>query len=72
MIKGEIPVNWGYAESLAYASILKEGYPIRISGQDSGRGTFAHRHAVLHDQNDGKIYIPLDHVSEGPSKILDY
>ena len=50
MGQGKIPLDWGMAENLAYASLLKEGYPIRLSGQDSGRGTFFHRHAVLHDQ----------------------
>jgi 2-oxoglutarate dehydrogenase E1 component len=63
MTKGELPLNWGYAELLAYASLVSEGYPIRLSGQDSGRGTFAHRHAVLHDYLSGQVYIPLQHVS---------
>ena len=51
MGQGKMPVDWGMAENLAYASLLKDGYAVRISGQDSGRGTFFHRHAVLHDQN---------------------
>lgn len=63
MTEGELPINWGYAEILAYATLLNEGYPIRLCGQDSCRGTFAHRHAVLHDQNTDEIYIPLSHVS---------
>lgn len=63
MASGAIPMNWGYAETMAYATLLHEGYRVRLSGQDSGRGTFAHRHAVLHDMNTGDVFIPLDQVS---------
>jgi len=67
MGQGKIPVDWGMAEHLAYATLLKEGYSVRVSGQDSGRGTFFHRHAVLHDQNrerwDQGTYVPLQHVA---------
>lgn len=60
MSANELPMNWGYAEIMAYASILHEGHEVRLSGQDCGRGTFAHRHAVLHDQNTGETYVPLE------------
>ena len=67
MAEGAAPVDWGMAEHLAFASLLSEGHPVRISGEDSGRGTFSHRHAVLHDQDRAKRdvgeYIPLQHVS---------
>jgi 2-oxoglutarate dehydrogenase E1 component len=77
MAAGELPLDWGMAEHLAFASLLHEGYSIRLSGQDSGRGTFFHRHAVLHDQNrerwDQGIYIPLQHVTEkqGDFVVID-
>ena len=67
MTEGELPFNWGYAETLAYATLLDEGYPIRLCGQDAGRGTFAHRHAVLHDQKSDAIYIPLSHIAQRSS-----
>ncbi|MCW5583972.1 MAG: 2-oxoglutarate dehydrogenase E1 component, partial [Gammaproteobacteria bacterium] len=69
MIAGDLPINWGYAETLAYATLLDENYPIRLCGQDAGRGTFAHRHAVLHDQNTDETYIPLSHVSPKQAQI---
>ena len=59
MGNGDLPLNWGFAETLAYASILQDGHEVRLSGQDCGRGTFAHRHAVLYDQKTGQGYIPL-------------
>ena len=74
MADGKLPLDWGMAESLAYASLLDDGYPVRISGQDAGRGTFFHRHAVLHDQNrekwDQGNYIPLQHIREGQPDFL--
>jgi 2-oxoglutarate dehydrogenase E1 component len=69
MTESELPLNWGYAETLAYATLLEEGYPIRLCGQDSCRGTFAHRHAVLHDQTTGEVYIPLSHISNDQMQI---
>lgn len=68
MSTGELPMNWGYAETMAYATLLKEGYGVRLSGQDCGRGTFAHRHAVLHDAETGEIFTPLETVSSDPLK----
>ncbi|MFE8069659.1 2-oxoglutarate dehydrogenase E1 component [Marinobacteraceae bacterium S3BR75-40.1] len=64
MNQGAMPLNWGYGETMAYATLLNEGHPIRITGQDVGRGTFSHRHAVLHNQKDGTTYTPLENISE--------
>jgi 2-oxoglutarate dehydrogenase E1 component len=63
MVAGDLPLDWGCAETLAYASLIQEGYPVRLTGQDSGRGTFFHRHAVLHDQTTGRTYVPLQHLA---------
>ena len=74
MTQGELLMNWGYAETMAYASLLKEGYGVRLSGQDCGRGTFAHRHAVLHDAQTGEVYVPLKHISttaNRPFEVID-
>ena len=69
MGEGRLPLDWGMGETLAYATLLEQGYGVRLSGQDSGRGTFSHRHAVLHDQNrerwDAGSWVPLQHVKEG-------
>jgi len=74
MGQGKLPVDWGMAENLAYASLLKDGYSVRISGQDSGRGTFFHRHAVLHDQNrekwDDGGYLPLQHIAPNQGDVV--
>lgn len=72
MAAGGMPVNWGFAENLAYATLLEEGYPVRLTGQDVGRGTFSHRHAVLHNQKEAGAYIPLEHVSEDQAKFSIY
>ncbi|HTM60082.1 MAG TPA: 2-oxoglutarate dehydrogenase E1 component [Burkholderiales bacterium] len=77
MAAGKAPVDWGMAESLAYASLLSNGYDVRLSGQDAGRGTFAHRHAVLHDQDrerwDAGTHIPLQHIGkdQGDFVVID-
>src|SRR5687767_13287254 len=77
MAAGKLPVDWGMAETLAYASLLSNGYDVRLSGQDSGRGTFAHRHAVLHDQDrerwDEGTYVPLQNISkdQGDFVVID-
>ena len=77
MARGEQNLDWGMGEHLAFATLVKAGYAIRITGQDSGRGTFTHRHAVLHDQNrerwDDGTYIPLQNVSAGqaPFTVID-
>jgi len=67
MATGKTPCDWGFVENLAYASLLAEKTIVRLSGQDVCRGTFFHRHAVLYDQNNGKSYTPLAHVSDDPS-----
>jgi 2-oxoglutarate dehydrogenase E1 component len=69
MVNGDLALDWGCAENLAYASLVQEGYPIRLTGQDSGRGTFFHRHAVLHDQATGGTYVPLQHVASNQPKF---
>ncbi len=70
MAAGALALNWGAAETLAYASLLKDGYPVRLTGQDVGRGTFSHRHAVLHNQKDGSTYVPLQHTSEDQASFV--
>jgi 2-oxoglutarate dehydrogenase E1 component len=65
MAKGEKLLDWGMAENIAYASIVDLGERVRLTGQDSGRGTFFHRHAVLHNQEDASTYLPLQNIREG-------
>lgn len=72
MVKGEKPLDWGMAENLAYASLVDMGEDIRITGQDSGRGTFFHRHAMLHNQADGSEFMPLQNLKEDQGKIEIY
>ena len=69
MLAGELPLDWGCAETLAYASLIEDGFGVRLTGQDSGRGTFFHRHAVLHDQNTDATWIPLQHISEPQPRV---
>ena len=69
MLEGEIPLDWGLAETLAYATLLHEGYAIRLSGQDSIRGTFAHRHASFHDQETFEVHTPLEHLLPGQPRF---
>lgn len=72
MAAGQLPLDWGFAENLAYASLLTEGYEVRLIGQDSGRGTFFHRHAVWHDQNSEDNYIPLQHLAPSQPRFDVY
>ena len=71
MTDENIPINWGYAESLAYATLLNEGYPIRITGQDVRRGTFSHRHACVFDSKSGMGFIPLSEIAEKNNTRFD-
>lgn len=77
MGRGEINVDWGMGEHMAFASLVASGYPVRLSGEDCGRGTFVHRHAVLHDQKREKwdvgSYVPLQNVADNqaPFVVID-
>ncbi|WP_050799380.1 2-oxoglutarate dehydrogenase E1 component [Candidatus Endoriftia persephonae] len=70
MANGDQLIDWGFGETLAYASLLTEGCPVRLSGQDAGRGTFFHRHAVIHNQVDGTPHIPLQHLADDQANFL--
>ena len=67
MASGSLPINWGMAETLAYATLIEQGSAVRLTGQDVGRGTFSHRHAVVHNQKDGERYVPLANLFGGQS-----
>ena len=71
MTDGSLDINWGYAESMAYASLLEEGYPIRITGQDVRRGTFSHRHACVFDKDSGEGFIPLSKIARENNTRFD-
>ena len=71
MNNGEMPLNWGYAEVMAYASLLSQGFPIRITGQDVRRGTFSHRHACVFDSKTGKGFIPLSEIANKHNTKFD-
>jgi 2-oxoglutarate dehydrogenase E1 component len=70
MTAGALPLDWGYAEIMAYATLVNDGYSVRLSGQDSGRGTFFHRHSVLHNQKDGTAFVPLRSIGKGKNNFL--
>ncbi len=72
MAQGELPFDWGFGENLAYATLLDEGYSVRISGQDCRRGTFSHRHAALHDQETGKCIVPLEQLNSPQANFQIY
>lgn len=70
MAAGEVPLNWGYGEMMAYATLVEQGYPIRLSGQDCGRGTFSHRHAVLHEAETAELFVPLTKISNKQDQAI--
>lgn len=70
MIETGEGLDWGMGEALAFATLLVEGYHVRLSGQDVERGTFSHRHAMIHDQETGNKYCPLDHVMENQNEEM--
>ncbi len=73
MLAGKAEMDWGFAETMAYASLIADGHDVRLVGQDSGRGTFFHRHAVVHNQLNNREYTPLHHVVDRPDafRVID-
>lgn len=72
MSRGKTPIDWGFAELLAWGTMLMDGTPVRVSGQDARRATFVQRHAVLHDQRDGREFTPLDFLTEDQAEFAIY
>lgn len=70
MAAGELPCDWGFCENLAYGSLIQEGYKLRLTGQDAGRGTFFHRHAVWHDQKTGESILKLRELVDYPQDVM--
>ncbi|HET6602763.1 MAG TPA: 2-oxoglutarate dehydrogenase E1 component [Xanthomonadaceae bacterium] len=70
MAQGQTPIDWGFAENCAYGTLVDEGFKLRLVGQDTGRGTFFHRHAVLHGQNTGESVVPLRKLADDPHEVM--
>ena len=73
MASGDKPLDWGMAENLAYATLLEDGYPVRLSGQDCERGTFSHRHCTFHNQNERGTFQPLTEIADNqaPFRVIN-
>ena len=69
MARDQLPIDWGFAENLTYATVVQDGWRFRLSGEDVGRGTFAHRHAILYDQRSSQTYIPLKEVADQADQV---
>ncbi|MEK7735172.1 MAG: thiamine pyrophosphate-dependent enzyme, partial [Pseudomonadota bacterium] len=70
MAAGALPIDWSYAETLAYATLIEDGFAVRVSGQDSGRGTFFHRHAIFYSQRSGEAYVPLRNLFDDQANFV--